>query len=132
MNFIYALILGLIFISCSEEIEETKSTKDEVLTELVDGVFTEYYPGRKFIKFQGAQDENNQRHGKWVFKSETGVEISVTHYDHGIRNGHTIVKHPNGSVFYYGEFKDDKKTGIWKTYDEKGKLIDEKDFGKVD
>jgi antitoxin component YwqK of YwqJK toxin-antitoxin module len=132
LNFIYVLFVGLFLLSCSEEIEEKKSLENEVLVEVVDGIFTEYYPGRKFVKFQGAQDENNQRHGKWIFKSEKGIEISVTHYNHGIRNGHTIVKHANGSIFYYGEFSQDKKVGVWKTYDEKGKLIDEKDFGKVD
>lgn len=124
--------LFLLF-SCSEEVEEKKVDKNAnlPLTEIVDGVFREYYPGRKAIKMQGQMDEKNQRHSKWTFFSETGTELSITHYEHGIKEGHSIVKYPNGVLNYYGEYHQDKKIGIWKKYDANGKMIEETDFGPI-
>jgi antitoxin component YwqK of YwqJK toxin-antitoxin module len=127
------LFLSLIFIafSCSEE-EEPKKQKFENLIEIKDGVYTEYYPGKKAIKLQGGINNENQRHGRWVFYSENKVELSITHYNNGLKEGHSIVKYPNGTLYYYGEYRDDQKVGIWKTYDEKSKLQNETDFGGLE
>ena len=43
-----------------------------------DGVFTEWYPGKKSIKFQGGQDELGNRYGKWTFYAENCTELSFT------------------------------------------------------
>ncbi len=82
--------------------------------------YIEYYPGKKQIKFQGNVDENQQRDGKWVFYGEDGIERSVTFYKNGKRDGHTIVKYPNGRLHYTGEYALDEKVGEWIIYDEKG------------
>ena len=82
--------------------------------------YIEYYPGKKQIKFQGNVDENQQRDGKWIFYGEDGAERSVTFYKNGKRNGHTIVKYPNGKLHYTGEYALDEKVGEWIVYDEKG------------
>ena len=96
---------------------------------VIDGdVYTEYYPDGKNIKFKGVQDENKKRHGKWVYYSLDGKELSMTMYNHGEKHGHSIVKYPNGAIYYHGEYDHDKKTGIWKTYDENGKLATEIDY----
>lgn len=132
MKRIIAFILLIGLISCKEETQdkiETTPIVEEELVETHNGVYREYYPGKKQLKFEGMQDENNQRHGKWSFYNEKGIEITVTYYDHGKKHGHSIVKHPNGVIYYYGEYDNDKMVGIWKTYDEKGKLIQEKDYG---
>jgi antitoxin component YwqK of YwqJK toxin-antitoxin module len=126
------IILSAIFIvSCSrnEEPKTQKAPKKESLVEIRDGIFTEYYPGKKQKKFQGEQDENGQRQGKWTFYSQEGLELSITHYEHGIRHGHSIVKYPNGAIHYYGEYDMDKQIGIWKSYDQHGNLTEEKDYG---
>lgn len=122
------LSLSLLITACSAE-EKPKPEKPEVLTEIKDGMFTEYYPGKKNIKFQGMLNANNQREGKWVFYAENGTELSITFYENGKKDGHTIVKYPNGALYYYGEFNDDQKTGVWKTYGTDGKLVDSTDFG---
>jgi len=127
------MLIGLI--SCEEEtqkkIDTTPKVEEEQLVEVKDGMYREYYPGKKQLKFEGMQDENKQRHGKWSFFNEKGVEITVSYYEHGKKHGHSIVKYPNGAVYYYGEYDNDKMVGIWKTYDEKGKLIEEKDYGSA-
>lgn len=106
-----------------------KKIKIEKLVEVKDGVFTEWYPGKKQIKFQGGQDELGNRDGKWTFYAENGTELSFTLYDHGKKEGFSLVKYPNGRIHYRGEYQNDEMIGLWSTYDEKGNLITEKEYG---
>ena len=124
-------ILTLILVSCStEEATENKvPLKEEVLIEIKDGVFTEWYPGKTQVKYKGAQDDEGKRNGIWTYYSVNGLELSVTIYEHGLREGFTVVKYPNGRLHYRGEYHKDASVGVWTTYDEKGKLLSEKDFG---
>ena len=128
---LFTFLLLFIAVSCTDnKVEETtKKPKTEKLTEIKNGRFTEWYPGKKQIKFQGMLTKKGDRNGKWNFYSESGNELSMTVYENGKREGFTIVKYPNGAIHYTGEYKNDKTVGIWKTYDEKGKLVTEKDFG---
>ncbi len=130
-KYLLILLSVLFFIACSRnEAPKTKKTsKKESLVEVRDGIFTEYYPGKKQKKFQGEQDENGQRQGKWTFYGPEGLELSTTHYEHGIRHGYSIVKYPNGAIHYNGEYDMDQQVGIWKSYDLQGKLTEEKDYG---
>lgn len=141
-GFITLLILALLLSACGEtEVEENsiqtgKTANDSIpqtnktdLVEIKGDLYTEYYPNGKSIRFQGRQDDDNRRHGKWIYFSESGQELSTTMYYHGKKHGHSIVKYPTGVIHYYGEYDTDKKIGIWKSYDESGKIIEEKDFG---
>jgi antitoxin component YwqK of YwqJK toxin-antitoxin module len=127
------ILIGIcLLISCSRENKNQSNnipTKKESLVEIHNGIFTEYYPGKKQKKFQGEQDENGQRHGKWTFYGTDGLELSTSHYEHGIRHGHSVVKYPNGAIHYYGEYNMDQQIGIWKSYDMQGNLTEEKDYG---
>lgn len=119
------LAFGLLM-ACTEE-EETKKTvvlEDEVLTEIKDGVFKEYYPGKKVVKFEGPQDPEGRRHGIWYFYNEKGAMISMTEFRHGKKNGVSLHKYPNGAVQYTGEYEDDKQVGVWRTFDPNGALKD--------
>jgi antitoxin component YwqK of YwqJK toxin-antitoxin module len=132
ISFLTILMLFSILSSCKQEVEEkVKVETKEDLIQVENGIFTEYYPGRKLIKFQGPQDEKGERHGKWSFKNEAGIEVSVTMYDHGKKHGHSIVKYPNGAIYYVGEYHQDEKIGLWTTYNVNGEIIEEKDFGSV-
>lgn len=136
----YSLLLGsLILLSCDSSKNE-KETQDETaaveekiekeeLIEVKGNMYTEYYPGKKQIKFQGPQDDDKKRHGLWKFFNENGIEISSTMYSHGLKHGHSVVKYDNGAIFYVGEYSNDVQIGIWKTYDKNGNLNSEKDFG---
>jgi antitoxin component YwqK of YwqJK toxin-antitoxin module len=125
------VMFGVILTSCdsNNKVKEKRKVAEEELVEVKDGVYTEWYPGKKQIKYRGGQDEKNLRHGVWTFYSESGMELSVTMYEHGLRMGHTVVKYPNGMLHYRGEYFNDKTVGVWTTYDAKGNLISEKDFG---
>ncbi len=125
-------LICLLFLatSCSNEPTETKKIPEsENLIEYKDGIFTEFYPGRKKVKMKGAQDAQKVRDGKWVLLSPKGEEMSVTFFDKGKREGHSFVKHPNGAMNYYGEYLHDVQIGIWKFYDETGKFIKEENHG---
>jgi antitoxin component YwqK of YwqJK toxin-antitoxin module len=133
----YLFIIGacMVLAACSDPIEEPVDDNTEEiapaenLIEINGNQYTEYYPGRKKIKFQGTQDEEGKRHGQWSFYNEKGIEISMTMYEHGLKHGHSIVKYENGAIFYMGEYHKDQQVGVWKTYASNGKLETEKDFG---
>ena len=143
MKYLQLIALSLFIIGCSSEEESPKTPtqqtisngaekpeeKPEDLVEIKGKIFTEYYPGKKNVKFQGPQDEEKRRHGEWRFFSPTGEVMSTTMYKHGVRHGQTLVKHDNGQINYTGEYKDGVKIGIWKSYTKEGELIEEKDLG---
>ena len=131
MKKIVFVLATLFLISACENNPEKIDEKipKENLVEVKDGVFTEWYPGKKQIKFQGGQDDLGNRDGKWTFYAENGTELSFTLYDHGKKEGFSLVKYPNGRIHYRGEYQNDEMIGLWSTYDEKGNLITEKEYG---
>jgi antitoxin component YwqK of YwqJK toxin-antitoxin module len=124
---IVACILFSLLVSCKDKQVE-KIAKKENLVEIKNGIYTEWYPGKKNKKFQGAQDEKSRRDGKWVFYSEKGNELSITFYSNGLKNGFTMVKYPNGRMHYRGEYRNDTIVGLWTTYDQNGKITKEKNY----
>lgn len=130
MKRIWILIILIVLAACSEKTDNTKKKeKEENLVEIKNGKFTEWYPGKKQIKFQGMQDSKSRRNGKWTFYSENGNVLSLTMFENGKKEGFTMVKYPNGYMHYTGEYHNDKKVGVWTTYDEKGKKVSTVDFG---
>ena len=123
-------VVSITHYSCDSKTNQSKELlKKEQLVEVKNGKYTEWYPGKKQIKFEGMVDKKGKRDGKWSFYSEQGTELSFTIYEHGIKQGFTVVKYPNGAIHYRGEYKDDKIVGVWTTYDKKRKQISEKDYG---
>lgn len=133
-------LVGLIFIasvslaagSCGEEKKAPKKENAEDLVEIKNGIYTEYYPGRKAVKFRGPQDDNKQRNGRWFFYDERGNELSMTEYVNGKKHGFIFVRYPNGTMRYTGEFNMDAESGLWKFYKEDGSLLSEKDYGNTE
>ena len=132
MRIIIPVFIALVLASCTTKKATKKQVKSENLIEVKHGVYSEWYPGKKQLKFHGSIDKKGNRDGKWVFYSENGNEQSITVYNHGMREGFSLVKYPNGAMHYRGEYRNDKMVGIWTTYDEKGKVINEKDYGFLD
>jgi antitoxin component YwqK of YwqJK toxin-antitoxin module len=127
---IFLLVAFALIFSCKNKETDDKKNKEENLVEVKNGIFTEWYPGKKQIKFQGGQDDLGKRDGKWTFYAENGIELSFTLYDHGKKEGFSLVKYPNGRIHYRGEYQNDQMIGLWTTYDEKGSIVSEKDFGE--
>lgn len=141
MKLVWILLCSLLIWGCSDpsETEENgkkenqtntsqpeKPVNPEDLVEVEGTTYTEYYDAAKTkIKFQGEQDENKERHGRWVYYSEAGKEMNISHYKHGVLHGFMQVKRANGNFYYLGDYKEGKKVGIWKFYDESGKVANE-------
>ena len=131
MKKIVFLLATLFFISACENNPKKMDKKilKEKLVEVKDGVFTEWYPGKKSIKYQGGQDELGNRDGKWTFYAENGTELSYTQFSGGKKDGYSLVKYPNGNIHYTGEYQNDEMVGVWSTFDEKGNLLTKKEYG---
>lgn len=129
-KFFFALIVAIVAFSCGEEPATEKPSVIEDTQLIVDenGMHTEFYPGKKQIKIQGATDEKGERNGRWVFFSPEGKQLNFTMYEHGKKHGHTYNAYENGAPYYYGEYWSDTMIGVWKTYDSKGNVT-VKDYG---
>jgi antitoxin component YwqK of YwqJK toxin-antitoxin module len=114
--------MSLVLTGCSdpETTQVAAPAKKEKLVDLKDGHYTEWYPGRKQIKYQGQLNKAGNREGKWDFFSESGNLQSFTLYVDGKKEGHSLVKYPSGKVHYYGFYQNDQMVGEWVNYDEKG------------
>lgn len=152
------LLLSIVLFSCENDINKQKALTEEKTdiksessektdsiatpetesipstevgeVKIENNIYTEYYPGeKKRIKFQGEQDKNGKRHGKWLYFSEEALELSITNYIHGKRSGMSLVKYPNGNIHYTGEYLNDKTVGVWKTYSIEGIKTGEKNYG---
>lgn len=121
------LLLALVFIIGCESAEVEKEEKKEEFRPLIvrkDGQYIEYYPGHKQIKMKGREDADGNRTGIWKLFSEQGVELSVTVYTKGKKDGHIVVRYPNGMPNYVGEYVMDERVGEWKFYAETGELLE--------
>lgn len=125
----FQILICIFLVACSTDQSSKKPTDQQQLIEVKQGVYSEWYPGRKQLKFHGSIDEKGNRDGKWVFYSPEGKELSTSVYNHGKREGFSVVKYPNGAVHYRGEYRNDTMVGIWTTFDEKGRVINEKNYG---
>ncbi len=135
----YSIYIIFIFVLCacgenasteSNKINSDTNVEDESdaktglykpgLIDTIDYQYQEWYPGRNQLKIEGMFDEQYKRHGKWVFYDKNGIELSMTTYTHNLKQGFSIVKHPNGVIYYRGEYNQDKKVGLWTFYNDKG------------
>lgn len=133
--YIVAFIFLSFLVSCNGKQEDQPQAvvveRKEDLVEFKNGIYTEWYPGKKKIKIQGAGNrKKNEENGKWVFYSEKGNELSITFYSNGLKDGFTVVKYPSGRMHYRGEYRNDTIVGLWTTYDENGKVTKEENHDK--
>jgi antitoxin component YwqK of YwqJK toxin-antitoxin module len=56
--------------------------------------------------------------------------MSVGSFKNGLREGRGIVYHNNGKISIDGIYEHGKQVGMWKFYDEEGKVINVIDMGK--
>jgi antitoxin component YwqK of YwqJK toxin-antitoxin module len=116
-----------VLLSCGDNSKDT-ILKKETLVEISNGRYSEWYPGKKQLKFQGNLDSLGKRDGRWDFFSDKGSVLSTTEFSHGKKQGFSIVKYPNGQIHYRGEYSNDEQVGVWTTYDVKGNVVQEKTY----
>tara|TARA_B100000508_G_C11465858_1_gene282491 strand:+ start:37409 stop:37837 length:429 start_codon:yes stop_codon:yes gene_type:complete len=139
MRYFVLIILLVALISCNENKDEGKEKENEQNIEQYqalktldrNGRYTEWYPGHKQIKIKGRKDEEGRRQGIWKLFTKDGIELSVTVYTDGKKNGHIIVRYPTGIVRYAGRYDMDERVGEWKFYDQSGQLIKTENYGNA-
>lgn len=130
-KYVFFVLIAIGFYACESDngAEIKEVIEEEILIVEENGIYTEWYPGKKQIKTSGRLDDNGNKTGIWKHFSPLGVELSITVYKAGKKDGHIVVRYPNGAVRYSGEYYNDEKVGEWKFYDENGKFIKKEDFG---
>jgi hypothetical protein len=129
-SWLFLLVIGFFTLAgCGEEAPQTDKKEDKSsLVSIKNGVYTEFYPGKKAVKFQGPQNKAGKRNGRWYFYAPNGTEQSMTEYVDGKKHGFIFVRYPNGAMHYTGEYNMDVETGVWKFYKEDGSVEVEKDY----
>jgi len=85
-----------------------------------------FYPNKN-VQMEGAY-KNRKRDGKWVYRYENGNIWSEGYFKNGKSDGKRTTYFENGKVRYEGFYKEDERTGIWRFFDDKGRLVKEVDF----
>ncbi|WP_146194201.1 toxin-antitoxin system YwqK family antitoxin [Brumimicrobium oceani] len=135
-KYFFLVLILMVWSACADEAEKPKRPEVKMETRPLvsqddNGRYTEWYPGHKQLKITGRKNKDGERVGVWKYFSELGVELSIVVYKDGLKDGHTIVKHPNGAVHYSGEYLNDEPIGVWKFYNEEGQLTETKDYSKL-
>jgi len=138
----FSIILGgvlLLQISCSPSNEKAA----EVIEQFPDGTtkierhyqvsgsdtlaidLLEYHPNGA-LKMKGPLDQNGERHGMWEAYYPDSTLWSKGNYTHGLADGNRTVWYSNGQKRFEGKYRKGKEVGLWKFWDEQGKLINTK------
>lgn len=125
---VYVLSFSLILLSCGNDDEKNNAKEEENLIETIDGIYYEYYPGKKQVKITGPVDKDGKRDQRWELYNENGKQLGFTMYEHGLRHGHSYSSYPNGMPLYHGEYWADTLIGVWKSYSKDGEVTT-KDYG---
>jgi antitoxin component YwqK of YwqJK toxin-antitoxin module len=130
----------LVFASCKHNTTEVESTYPDgsprrVCVYLRKGETKEliketvYYKNKK-VQVEG-EYKSAQRNGRWTAYYESGKVWSEGFFKAGKNDGKRVTYFPDGKIRYEGFYKNDNKVGIWKFYDETGKLVKAVDFSKT-
>ena len=74
--------------------------------------------------------KNGKRDGLWKSYYENGSPWSETTFKDGIKNGKTTTWYPNGQKRYDGFYINNRESGKWTFYDEKGTITKTTDYEK--
>lgn len=132
-QFIFFLSLITLVACKNNESDVEKAVPEKVAEdyEKVEGSsYRSFYGSNDQLKMEGIYDDAGKKHGVWTYYFPDGRKQSVTEYKNGLKDGYSVVYHANGSIYYSGEYREDKMVGIWDFYDtETGKKSHTKDYG---
>ena len=64
-----------------------------------------------------------KRNGEWTSYFANGIVRSRATFVDGMRQGPTAVYHENGSLYYSGQYHNDKQVGEWLFFDAQGNRL---------
>jgi antitoxin component YwqK of YwqJK toxin-antitoxin module len=85
-----------------------------------------YENGNK--RLEGEYNEEGQKHGDWTYWYENGNKWSEGSFHEGLNHKERTTWHENGEKHYTGEYDKGERVGVWRFYDETGKLTKEIDY----
>ncbi|MFT3884314.1 MAG: hypothetical protein QM724_02450 [Flavobacteriales bacterium] len=66
---------------------------------------------------------NGKRNGTWTSYGADGRIKSLNEYVDGVLQGPTTTFRGNGSIYYQGQYLNDRSFGEWRFFDEQGELV---------
>ena len=106
--------------------DSTASVAPAKRTEVQNGESIERYPNG-VIKMQGIM-KDGKRDGLWKSFYNNGSPWSETTFSNGKKNGKTTTWYTNDIKRYEGFYTDDKESGLWTYWNEKGDVINKKNY----
>ena len=89
-----------------------------------------WYPNRQ-LQYQG-QFNNDKPVGRFFWWHKNGNRSTVGQFNRaGDRDGRWIWWHDNGMKQIEGDYRNDQPSGVWRSWDEAGKLIKSKDYNSL-
>jgi antitoxin component YwqK of YwqJK toxin-antitoxin module len=135
MKHIIFLSVLLFSVACAEEQKKEKKELEKTVEQFQaletldeNGKYTEWYPGHEQIKVIGRKDDEGKRQGIWKLYTKDGIELSLTVYKDGQKDGYSIVRYPTGIVRYSGKYDMNQRVGEWRFYDQSGQLVKTEKF----
>lgn len=141
MKKIFYLMALLVLVSCGARLDEVVAEKfpdgspkrvdfyagDGETRYIAKSVFY-YETGQKRV--EGHYDAGGKKDGKWTYWYENGNKWSEGYFTEGLDDKKRTTWHENGKLHFSGELDMGKRIGVWKFYDENGKLTKELDYDK--
>ncbi len=87
-----------------------------------------FYPEYK-IQMTG-KSLDKQREDKWTYYYENGQKWSEGYFKNGVHDSIINTWYENGQKQHEGIYRGGKEAGVWKYYDQQGKLAKEIDYSK--
>lgn len=139
MRTLLTLFIVTILLSCNEpakttvnkEVQQDTIQSDFIFTEKTDSViengeYVKYYKNG-VMEMQGTM-KDGERNGVWKSWYEDGAPWSETTFLHGKKNGKTVSWYAKGNKRYEGSYNNDLESKTWTFWDEKGKLLQTKNY----
>ena len=131
-NVSYIVLLGVFLLhSCGNDDANNESDVIQKEVKIENGIKTVYYKDSDKIRFRGPVNKDTLWQGKVSSYRENGILWSTLTYNNGIENGVAQVFHPNGKLYYSGEYDEGQKSGIWYFYNDKGIFVKEITYEKT-
>ena len=89
-----------------------------------------FYYKNKILQEDG-EYKHGERDGKWIYYYPSGKVWSEGYFRNGKSDGKRLTYFPNGKLRYEAHYKEGQWVGIWKFYDETGRLIKSVDYSKT-
>jgi antitoxin component YwqK of YwqJK toxin-antitoxin module len=71
---------------------------------------------------------DGQKNGTWVAYYPDGTPWSIGDFKDGLSHGSRTVYHENGEIYYTGQYTNDKRSGHWEFFNNKGEKVKEIDY----